>query len=245
MQLPTQTSQTVSQIVRDDYRTAEVFKRFGINYCCGGHVPLEQACAARNVDVEALTKELDRATRNISLPNNLQYNNWKVDFLIDYIVNVHHAYLRDSLPPMEANLLSFVDSHRKQHPELERVMEVFCELSALLLQACDQEEETLFPYIKQIDNTFRRRETYGSLFVKTLRKPLGTPGREQEQVSRLLAELRELTNQYTFSEKACTNHRVVFSKLREFDQDLVQHKHLENNVLLPRAVEMERQLLQQ
>ncbi len=234
---------TVAEIVRSDYRTADVFKKYGINYCCGGQVPLAEACAIRNVDERTLQEELDAAMRNLNLFNGLRFEEWKLDFLADYIVNVHHAYLYQTLPALEATLTGFVNSHRKQHPELEEVLACFSELAQLLVQHNRMEEEVVFPYIKQIDNAFRRQESYGRLFVRTLRKPFSDLQKDHQQVSTLLQRMRLLTHDYTFSDKACTNHRVVFGKLRELDNDLMQHKHLENNILYPRAQEMERSLL--
>ena len=238
-------NKTVSEIVRSDYRAADVFKKYGIGYCCGGQVALAEACAAKNINYDELVKELQDATRDLSLPNTVQYDKWKMDFLIDYIINIHHAYINSALPLMQANLLSFVNSHKKQYPELTEVQNVFEQLGALLITHNLQEEETIFPYIKQIETTHRRKEIYGSLFVRTLGKPLSESEKEHTKISELLSELRRLTNNYTFSENACTNHRVVYNKLREFDNDLMQHKHLENNILFPKAIEMERELLQQ
>ena len=117
------------------------------------------------------------------------------------------------------------------------------DLSVLILSHNRHEEEIIFPYIKQIDNAYRRKETYGSLFVKTLRKPFGSIETEHSKITQLLQELRKITNHYNYPEKACINHRVVFQKLRELDNDLEQHKHLENNILFPRVTEMERELL--
>jgi regulator of cell morphogenesis and NO signaling len=238
------TNKTVSEIVRNDYRTADVFKSFGINYCCGGQVQLEEACAARSIDVDELVSALDTATRTVSLPNNLHYESWKLDFLVEYIVNVHHAYLYSTVPDLQASLTSFAASHRKQHPELKEIVETFDQLATALMQHNRHEEEIIFPYIKQIDNTHRRKETYGSLFVRTLRKPLSTIEAEHDKISKILTELRSLTHNYSYPGNACTNHRVVFNKLKEFDEDLTQHKYLENNVLFPRAIALERELLQ-
>ena len=237
-------TKTVSEIVREDYRAADVFKKWGINYCCGGNVALTEACAVRNVDKTELVKDLEEATRNISISSSLQFNEWKLDFLVEYITNVHHAYVKQMMPLLEANLLSFVNSHRKQFPELQAVYDTFSALTHTLQHHLKQEEETIFPYIKQMENAFRRKESYGNLFVRTLRKPLSTVDVEDSKTGQLLITIRNLTNQYTFPENACTNHRVVFNKLKEFDNDMMQHKHLENNILFPKAIAMEKSLLE-
>jgi regulator of cell morphogenesis and NO signaling len=238
-------NKTVSDIVRADYRTADVFKSHGINYCCGGKVPLQEACEAKGLDYTKLVQELEQATQTISLPNNLQFNNWKIDFLIDYIVNIHHAYLRDRLPRLEASLISFANSHKKQYPYLQKVVEAFTAIASAVLTHNQHEEEVIFPYIKQIANAYSRKESYGNLFVRTLRKPLSNIEGEHKKIGELLNSLRALTNHYTFPETACTNYRVIFQKLREFDNDMMQHIHLENNILFLKAIEMERELLLQ
>lgn len=238
------TDKTVAQIVRENYRTADVFKRYGINYCCGGAVSLNEACRLRGVMPEELGTELEKVFQKIHLPFNLQYNKWKLDFLGEYITNVHHAYLKESLPKLEANLLPFVNGHQKKYPCLNDLLLRFQQLRTLLQTEMKLQEEVLFPYIKQLEAAHRNRETYGSLFVKTLRKPLQKNNEENAGAKTILESLRELTNNYRFSNEACTAHRVVYQQLQELDNDLQQHKHLENNILFPRAIEMETGLLQ-
>ena len=244
MNMSAEYNRTVSEIVRGDYRTADVFKKYGINYCCGGNISLKEACLQREVDLDNFMTDLENATRNIQVSNYIDYNSWSIEFLVDYIINIHHAYLYKTLPALHSTILSFVNSHKKNHPEFEELLLVFENLSDLLLLHNRQEEEVIFPYIRQISNTFRRKETYGSLFVKTLRKPLASVTEELVHIEEQLVRLRTLTNDYQFPELACTNHQVIFGKLKEFDNDIVHHKHLENNILFPRAVELEKQLLQ-
>ncbi|HEX6332587.1 MAG TPA: DUF542 domain-containing protein [Flavisolibacter sp.] len=234
----------MSDIVRSDYRTADVFKKHGINFCCSGQVTLEDACAAKGLDIQEITGELTVLTRQVSMPNNLRYDTWKIGFLIDYIINVHHAYVTYMLPDLESSLESFVNSHARQFPYLKKVLSVFRELAEYLEKHNQTEENIIFPYIKQIESTYSRREVYGRLFVRTLRKPLASIENEHQEMEDMLTRLRELTDNYTVPGDACTNHHVIFSRLREFDNDLVHHKHLENNILFPRAIELEKELLQ-
>jgi regulator of cell morphogenesis and NO signaling len=237
-------NRTVSEIVRGDYRTADVFKKYGINYCCGGKVPLQDACEQKEVDLKSFVSDLELATRNVQLSNTIDYSSWSTDFLIDYIINIHHSYLYKTLPQLQGTLVSFTNSHKKKNPEFEEITAVFEKLSNLLIAHNRQEEEVIFPYIKQISNTYRRKETYGSLFVRTLKKPFSSIESDHTNIELLLEQLRKLTNDYQFPESACTNHQVIFCKLREFDMDIVHHKHLENNILFPKAQQMEKELLQ-
>jgi regulator of cell morphogenesis and NO signaling len=236
-------TQAVSGIVRSDYRTADVFKKHGINYCCSGQVTLHEACSARNLDYNLVLGDLTEATRDIQLSNSLKFSEWKLSFLIDFIVNVHHAYLKDNLSTFLTTLHVFIEGHKKKYAELQEVLEIFQEL-ALLLDIHDRhEEEIIFPYIKQIESTHARKEVYGNLFVRTLRKPLSNIEREHRVIGELLTEIERVTNHYTFPPSACTNHQVIYHKLREFHDDLTQHKHLENKILFPRAIAMENELL--
>ena len=236
---------TVSQIVRDDYRTADVFKKWGINYCCGGNLSLDDACTIKKLDIKTISDELLGATKTVCLPNSLQFNDWPLSFLVDYIVHIHHGYIKQAMPALINHLNSFVSGHVKKYPYLPAVEESFLNLSNALSESIQQEEDSLFPYVRQITNTYERQEKYGSLFVRTMRKPLAeTIEKEQSRISRLLLSLREAANNYQLTSDACTNHQVIYHKLKEFDNDLVQHKHLENNILFPKVLEMEKSLLQ-
>jgi regulator of cell morphogenesis and NO signaling len=236
---------TVSQIVRNDYRTADVFKKWGINYCCGGNLPITEACTVQQIDRSVLEEELKQATQNLSLPSSTAFDEWPLPFLTDYIINVHHGYIKKVLPGLKQFINSYVPGHLKKFPHLASVQEAFHNLVAELEEHMEGEEESIFPYIKQIINTFSRQEVYGHLFVRTMSRPLAEViEKEHGRIAFHLKQLRQLTANYSFTADACTNYQVLYSKLREFDADLVQHKHLENNILFPKAIEMEKSLLQ-
>ena len=234
----------VAAIVRSDYRTADVFKKYGINFCCSGTMSLGEACTAKNLDFDLIVEDIRKATQDLCLPYNVQFDKWEVSFLIDYIVNVHHVCLKATLPALETQLITFADNHKKKYAEFGNIADVFQKLS-LLLQALMQKEETiLFPYIKQIESAHRKKESYGSLFLRTLRKPQDLIGKEHQSTRKMLTSLQTLTNHFTFASDVCTTYQVLFHKLKAFSADLIQHTHLENNVLFPKANELEKELLQ-
>lgn len=236
---------SVSEIVTKDYRTARIFKKYGIEYCCGGKFPLEVICESHGLKPETLLNELKQATRDVRLPSDPGYREWPTDFLIDYIVNLHHRYIRDSIPCIAEQLLDFIKGHEKKMPELPALGGLFEKLSNELLPHIQDEEETVFPYIRQLSNAYQKRESYAVLLVRTLRKPVRKMmDEEQDKVSYLLQQLRLYTNNYIAPEKSCVNHRVIFSRLRELDQDLSQHLFLENEILFPRTLQMEKELLE-
>jgi regulator of cell morphogenesis and NO signaling len=229
--------------VRGDYRTADVFKKYGINFCCSGNISLESACSLKNLDASVVMAELDEATRDIRLPNNLKFADWKVSFLADYIQHVHHDYLYQNIPALSTSLSSFIAGHKKKFPQLEELNEVFVTLSEILLAHISHEDEIIFPYVRQIEAAYRRNESYGNLLVKTLRKPVGNIEREHKEIAELLRNLKRVLTNFHFPDNACTNHQVIYHRLQEFYDDMIQHMHLENNILYPKMKEIEQRLL--
>lgn len=235
----------VSDIVRDNYRTADVFKGFGINYCCGGDISLQEACTLKGISLQEVENALQPAFSNTPLAGSIQFDSWKMDFLIDYLVNIHHAYLKITLPALTPAFSSYVEGHTKKFPHLIKVLQVYRQLAEKVEQHNHVEETSIFPYLKQMINAYNRKETYGALFVKTMRKPLQRIiEKEYQQISDLLQQLRTAANHYQIPEGSCTNYGVFMNKLAELDNDLVQHKHLENNILFPKVLQMENELLQ-
>ena len=234
----------VADIVKSDYRTADVFLKYGIEFCCGGKWPLEMVCASKNLDITILIPELEKASRTVQVSNNLRFDEWSTGFLADYIVNVHHQYLRTALPVVVEYVKKFLDGHLKKFSELANLQSLVNKLQDDFLLHMQQEEEIFFPYIKQIAHAHFHREPYGSLLVRTLRKPLQEVSHQEHNLlNQLLGEMREITQQYSIPSNACVTHRVTFSKLKELDHDLAQHMHLENDILFPKAIQVEKELL--
>src|SRR5689334_10739879 len=124
---------SVSNIVATDYRTADVFRKYGIEICCGGKLPLKTACELRNLNLEIIKKELEESSRTICLPNSLKFGDWDIDFLTDYIVNIHHQYLKKALPDTKNELARFADGHRDKFTYLPDLFDIFIELSGYIL----------------------------------------------------------------------------------------------------------------
>lgn len=233
-----------ADIVKQNYRAASVFRKFDIEYCCGGKWPLKMVCDTKGVDFEELSFELGKASREINISCTLPFDTWNVDFLVNYIVNIHHEYLRQSLPALHLQLNKFVTEHVKKYPDLVIVESIIQRLEKTMIPHLLEEEEVLFPYIRQIAHAFESKESYASLLVKTMRKPIESIMHEEHKsLEASLFKLRELTNNYTPPAAACTSHRLSFSLLKELDDDLVQHLYLENDILFPKALAMEKELL--
>jgi regulator of cell morphogenesis and NO signaling len=230
----------VTDILVSDYRTADIFKKYGIDYCCGARWPLQTACEMRGLDTQTVKLELEDAVRTIHLSPALPFAQWPLDFLADYIIHVHHGYLRQTLPVLETHLHHFIEEHRKKFPWLDELQLQFDKLNIGIPVHLAQQEESIFPYIKQVSRAYNTRDVLAGLYTRTLRKPVEkVMEQEQQLITGVLKRQRELTNNYTLPGNACRSHMVVFRKLRELDDDLVQHMHLERTVLLPRLLELE------
>lgn len=236
---------TISEIVRNDYRTAEVFKKWGINFCCGGNITLAETCSIKVLDQAAILSELEQATRDIRVPNSINYDRWPIEFLIDYILNIHHVYLYTVIPQIQSSLESFVPGHKKKYPHLQKVQEAFEDLAAELKEHMQKEELVVFPYIRQVNSTLKNKEVYGPLFVRLLKKSLNDiTVTDHLRIEALMLQLRTETTFYNFPADACTRYQVIYRQLKELDDDLVQHKHLENNILFPKGLQLEKELLE-
>jgi len=234
----------VNEIVAHDYRTADVFRKYDIDFCCGGRFSLDMACSMRGLETDQLLKELKAATRNIHISASLAFEEWRLDFLTDYIINVHHRYLKKAIPEVKFYVERFVETHKSKFPELADLEKEFNRMQKHMLPHMQQEEEIFFPYIKQIAYAYYNKESYAGLLVRTLRKPVEDMMRNEHDVTnQQLKKIRSITNNYTLPENPCNMHKVTFYKLIEFDNDLVQHLHLENNILFPSALQMEKELL--
>jgi regulator of cell morphogenesis and NO signaling len=227
----------VGEIVAADYRAAGIFEQFGIDFCCGGRRSLVEACRTASADPTDVVRALT------GLPpyrvDDDDVTRWPVDRLIDHIVTVHHAYVRSALPRIAGYLAKLQEVHGARHPELTRIASRFDQVSADLEQHMLKEELVLFPYVRDLAE--HAEEACG-----TLRSPFGTvqnPIRVMEREHRAAADeldaIRELTNGYAVPEDGCTTYAVCMAELARFEQDLHRHVHLENNVLFPKAVQLE------
>lgn len=235
---------SAADIVAKDYRTAVVFRKHGIGYCCGGKWPMEMTCELQGINLEKLQQELEAAIRTIPVSNQLDFSNWSIDFIIDYIINIHHQYLRQSLPETMQILNEFVEEHLKKFPWLAELVIKYDLLIKQLEPAMKREEEVLFPYIRQIAHAHKDKEPYAVLLIKTLRKPVEeTMFNGHEMVTKIISSIRTITNQYNTPANVCANHKVVMAKLKELDNDLMHHLYLEQMVLFPKAITIEKEVL--
>ncbi|MFT3934867.1 MAG: DUF542 domain-containing protein [Chitinophagaceae bacterium] len=236
---------TVNEIVRKNHHTAEVFRKYNIEYCCGGKWPLEAVCLSNGIAFEQLKQELQQAMRVAQLPANTAFETWDTDFLTKYIVNVYHQHIKRSLPVTGDIVQHFADGHVKKFPEMQEVASLFHAFEKEILPHIQYEEETIFPYISQLSHAHQNNDSYAKLLVKTLRKRLDLIMKQEEDfLSTFIVKIRLLTNNYHIPVNACVSHRLALLRLNDLDNDLVQHIYLENEILYPRALKIEQELLE-
>lgn len=234
---------TIGEVVAQHYRTAEVFSRNGIDFCCGGKKTLGKACSEHQLDWADLSAELGRALEAPEMPSQ-QMDRWEEDFLAEYIVQTHHRYLRENLPLLLEYTAKIAKVHGSRHPELLLVAKQVQVLNTELLEHLDKEEQVLFPYVATLCATRRHGGQTPAVPFGTVATPIGVMENEHDYAGALLDNIRDLTSGFSAPADACATYRVAFAKLRELDQDLRWHVHLENNVLFPKTMLLE-QLLRQ
>ncbi len=220
---------SVGEIVANDYRTSAAFKKAGIDFCCGGKQSFTEACTEKGIDAEKLENEILKATEE-PLNEYMNFKNWEPGFLSDYIVNTHHKFVVKNLPDLVFYTHKIADVHGDNHPELVEVADLFVKINDELLQHLKNEEEVLFPAIKEAvqTNSEKAKETIKS----EIERMLG----EHEFAGGAMDDINAITKGYLVPEDGCNTYRVAFKLLEQFEDDLHTHVHLENNILFPKAL---------
>lgn len=226
---------TIGEVVAEDYRLGAVFKQYGLDFCCGGGKLVHEACATRGIDVDELSSALDRASRGRSGEAAPDARNWDPAFLADYIVNVHHTYVRESLPTLQFFSHKVARVHGHAAPEVVAVAEKVHALASELEVHLEREENELFPLVRHLSGKSRMGDPQSN---GTGDAPLDLLRDEHEHAGETMQEIRDLTSGFTPPEWACNTFRALYAKLEEFEEDLHRHVHLENNVLFPNVLRM-------
>lgn len=233
--------ETLGEIAAKDLRKAEVFKKYGLDFCCGGKKTVKEACEEKGMDVTKIEQELQRADKMPSA-RPLPYLDWSLDFLADYIVNTHHSYVRKAIPELRMYAEKVARVHGTQHPELGNIQPIVESICREMTSHMVKEEQVLFPYIKQLVSATTLTEVPQAVHLNTIRTPINIMEMEHEVTGKNLEIIRSLANDYQLPEDACGSYRVFFKMLQEFEEDLHLHVHLENNILFPGALELEKKL---
>jgi len=224
----------VGEIVSLNYNTAGVFQKYGIDFCCGGGVSVEKACLKKGLDTETVANELI-SLLNTPTHSSDSYNTWSISFLIDYIVNTHHNFVRNKLQEMGFYAARVAEVHGITHPENVEIYKLFLDLSKEMTDHMASEENEVFPLLKQIESLIADKLTIPDNIEKEFSTLVDQMEREHDGAGGLMKQIRSLTNDYTPPVDACTKYRILYQNLEAFEQDLHKHVHLENNVLFPKV----------
>ena len=233
---------TVGQIVADDYRSAPVFEKFGIDFCCTGNRSIEEACKQNNVDSKELTKALETALAETTPPTT-DFKSWPLDLLADYIEKRHHRYVEERIPKIKQNLDKLVQVHGAKHPELLKINELFIASAGEFAMHMKKEELMLFPFIRIMVRAKKNNEPLAEPRFGTVKNHIQTMMREHDNEGESFRQIEALSNNYTPPADGCNTYKVTFALLKEFQGDLHMHIHLENNILFPKAEELEKEMV--
>jgi regulator of cell morphogenesis and NO signaling len=222
---------SVGEIVANDFRTSTVFKKAGIDFCCGGKQSFNDACAEKGINSAELENEILKIAEE---PVNefMNFKNWNPVFLSEYIVNTHHKFVLKNLPELVFYTRKIANVHGEHHPELVEVANLFDNINAELQQHLRNEEEVLFPAIKEAISA--NSESAKKTIVSEIARMEG----EHEFAGGAMDEINRITKGYLVPEDGCNTYRVAFKLLEQFEDDLHTHVHLENNILYPKALQL-------
>jgi len=233
-------NKTVGQVVTENIKTSHVFKKHGIDFCCGGGISIEKACEKNKVDLDSLLNDLQQIDEQ---PNrNYDYNNWELSFLLDHIIHVHHSYVEEQLPILLQYAEKVAKVHGHHYTEVLQINHLFKEIAAELSSHLKKEEQILFPYVKQLIQIEKEGKKVEQIPFGTVNNPIAMMEEEHESAGTIFKEIAELTNNYTPHPETCNTFKALYAGLKEFEEDLHQHIHLENNIVHPKAIALENKL---
>ena len=231
---------TVAEVVTENIKAAHIFKKHGIDFCCGGGISIAKACEKAKVDpaiLEAELVNLDNAPDRAS-----DYNSWKLDFLTDHIINVHHHYVEENSPLLLQYAKRVNHVHGHHYTELAEIESLVTKVVQTMAAHQRKEELILFPFIKKLVKAEREGTEVPPIHFGSVENPIHMMEEEHEEAGEILRRISELSDNYTPPQGACNTYRAFYAKLDEFEQDLHHHIHLENNILFPKSLKLEKKL---
>ncbi|MDN5696624.1 MAG: iron-sulfur cluster repair di-iron protein [Rubrobacter sp.] len=224
---------TVSDLVVERPGRSRLFEEVGIDYCCGGGVPLEQACGAAGVELETVLEELAR--REAEPQTGPDFTGMALGELVDHVVRTHHDYLRAELPRLSFLVEKVAGAHGTEHPELYELRSVFERLRTELEEHTSREERVLFPACRKLEET----ATMPDFPFGSVENPIAAMMAEHVDSGEGLRRIRELTWDYDLPKDACNSYRAMLDGLAELERDTHYHVFKENSILFPKAAAAE------
>jgi len=231
---------TVREVAIQEPAATRVFEKLKIDYCCGGQRPLTEACGSVGIDVESVIRMLAEVTQSKPEASNaVNFADLSLTDLITHIVSTHHVFTRDEMNRLEALTSKVIGAHGANHPELRHVGELLQRLSMELKLHMFKEERVLFPYIEGMEQAAAQHQPRPFAPFGTVNNPVRMMMMEHDAAGEILHQLRVTTSNYKVPPDACISYQTLYEALDGFEKDLHQHIHLENNILFPKAVELE------
>ncbi|HUM64399.1 MAG TPA: iron-sulfur cluster repair di-iron protein [Chitinophagaceae bacterium] len=231
--------ESLGEIAAKDLRKAQIFKKYGLDFCCGGKKTVKQACAEKGLDVTKVEQELQHADK-MPATRPVPYDEWSLDFLADYIVNTHHSYVKKTLPDLRGYAAKVARVHGARHPELLAIHQLVENVNAELSEHLVKEEQVLFPFIRQLVSSANKGESKPASHFGSIENPISMMESEHETAGKDLEQIRKLSNNFAIPDDACASYSLLYRMLEEFEDDLHIHVHLENNILFPKALKLEK-----
>ena len=231
-------SLSLAQIVNSNHRVASVFEKYHLDFCCKGKRSLEQACTEQQLSISKVTEDLENVLIKGNSGTAIDFEKINLTQLSDYIVQTHHAFVKNEMPQIHAYLQKVSSKHGERHPELYKIFQIFAAVKEEMESHMKKEELILFPRIKELQKLADNENAQLQLNISYLQSPVTVMEQEHDHAGNLLNDIRILSNDYTPPQDACTTFRLCFASLKAFELDLHQHVHLENNILFPKAIEM-------
>jgi len=229
---------TVGEIVAKDFRTASVFSKYGIDFCCGGNETLDEACKKQSVDRIKLQNELDEAVQTGK--EEVDFNSLPLDLLANYIEETYHTYIKKKSPYIIQFLGKIKEVHGEHHPELVNIFDLFSQSAMDLSMHLQKEERILFPLIRELAEAERSGLFAEQSHCGTIQNPISVMKDEHEIEGARFKKIAALSGGYTVPSDGCNTYHATYEMLEEFERKLHEHIHLENNILFPKAIELEK-----
>ncbi|MBL4709284.1 MAG: iron-sulfur cluster repair di-iron protein [Flavobacteriales bacterium] len=231
----------VGELVAKDYRMASIFKLEGIDFCCRGNRSILEVSAHNKIEPEKLIAKLNSVTtKEIGATD---YDTWPVNLLADYIEKKHHRYVEEKITEIKPYLAKIIDVHGGLHPELEKIQKLFLASAGELTLHMKKEELVLFPFVRKMIKYKQDGKLIEPSNFGTVGNPIAMMKEDHDNEGVRFRKIAELSNNYAMPSDGCNTFQVTYALLKEFEEDLHLHIHLENNILFPKALEMERQLV--
>ncbi len=234
-------TKTVRDLAVENPQAVRVFEKFKIDYCCGGHLSFEEACRNAGVEMNQVSEMLESAARDSEQNNfsDTDFTEWSLAALSDYIVRKHHSFTRDETKRITALLEKVCSVHGANHAELFDIQKIFGALRLELENHLLKEERMLFPYIALMESSLNFGQSVPPAPFGSTKNPVKVMVAEHDAAGEHLREIRRFSNHFAVPEDACITYQTLYGALENLEKDLHRHIHLENNILFPKAIEME------